>query len=237
MAESPKGVVVDPRVLIAGGAVAIFGLVVLSFFLWMVPNAAARESKAACAGMRATGPMMCNGEPCKLPMAAPDFTAFDNNGKPVKLSQFRGKVVLVNFWASWCGDCKTEKPRLAAMAEELGGDEFEVIALSSDRNWSDVLLALVEGLSPRTKLPDGDVPMPQALDIYKRALPSGVPFKVYLDPPTEGNIGAIAASWGIKAVPESALIDRNGQLRAYFVNKRDWESSVAETCLRSVIDE
>jgi len=238
MAESPKGVVVDPRVLIAGGAVAIFGLVVLSFFLWMVPNAAAREAKAACAGMRSTGPALCGGEPCPLPMQAPDFTAADNNGNPVKLSQFRGKVVLLNFWASWCGVCKTEKPRLAAVAEELGGDEITVIALASDRAWSDVLLSLVDGLSPRTKLPDGDVPMADALNIYKRALPSGVPFKVFLDPPSgEGNIGAIASSWGIKAVPESALIDRNGVIRAYFANKRDWESPVAETCLRSVIDE
>src|SRR5688572_2656847 len=144
MAESPKGVVVDPRVLIAGGAVAILGLVVLSFFLWMVPNAATREAAAACRGMRATGPVMCDGKPCPLPMQAPDFTAYDNNNNPVKLSQFRGKVVLVNFWASWCGVCKTEKPRLAAMAEELAGDDFTVIALASDRGWSDVLLSLVE---------------------------------------------------------------------------------------------
>jgi thiol-disulfide isomerase/thioredoxin len=238
MAESPKGVVVDPRVLIAGGAVAILGLVVLSFFLWMVPNAATRESAAACRGMKATGPAMCDGKPCPLPMQAPDFTAYDNNNNPVKLSQFRGKVVLVNFWASWCGVCKTEKPRLARMAEELAGDDFTVIALASDRGWSDVLLSLVEGLSPRTKLPDGEVPMAQSLEIYKRALPSGVPFKVFLDPPADdGNIGAIARAWGINAVPESALIDRNGMVRAYFVNKRDWEAPVAETCLRSVIDE
>jgi thiol-disulfide isomerase/thioredoxin len=182
--------------------------------------------------------MLCNGERCPLPMQAPDFTAFDNNNRPVKLSQFRGKAVLVNFWASWCGVCKTEKPRLAAMAEELVDDNFDVVTLSSDQNWNDVLVALVEGLSPRTKLPEGDIPMAQALDIYKRALPSGVPFKVFLDPPNDGgNIGAIARSWGIKAVPESALIDKNGMVRAYFVNKRDWESPVAETCLRSVIDE
>jgi len=61
---------------------------------------------------------------------------------------------------------------------------------------------------------------------------------VFLDPPAgDDNIGQIAASWGIKAVPESALIDRKGNIRAYFVNKRDWTSDVAETCLRSVIDE
>jgi thiol-disulfide isomerase/thioredoxin len=233
-----SGVVIDPRVLLAGCAVAVIGLVLLGFFLWMVPKASDREEKAACTGLRATGPALCAGKPCPLPMVAPEFTAVDNNGRPVSLSQFRGKVVLLNFWASWCGVCKTEKPELASMAEDLVSDDFVVISLASDRNWQDVLLATVGSLSPKTKVPDGDVTMEQALGVYKQALPDGVPFKVFLDPPEgEGNIGAIAASWGIKAVPESALIDRNGVIRAYFVNKRDWESPVAETCLRSVIDE
>jgi hypothetical protein len=124
------------------------------------------------------------------------------------------------------------------MAEEMAGGDFVVVALASDRNWTDVLLALIDSLSPATKLPDGEVSIQHALELYKQALPRGVPFNVLLDPPKgDDNIGAIAASWGIKAVPESALIDRNGMIRAYFVNKRDWESPVAETCLRSVIDE
>jgi hypothetical protein len=60
---------------------------------------------------------------------------------------------------------------------------------------------------------------------------------VLLDPPPgDENIGKITASWGIAKVPESALIDRQGNIRAYFVNKRDWTLPVAETCLRSVID-
>lgn len=239
MSEQRSGVVIDPKVLATGGAVAVIGLTLLGLFLWMVPTGAKREEKAACAALRATGPALCNGQPCALPMPAPDFTALDNNGNQVSLSQFRGKVVLVNFWASWCGVCKTEKPKLAEMAGDLAGDDFVVLALASDRSWSDVLLAMVGSLSPGTKMPQGEnISMQQALDVYRRGLPDGVPFKVFLDPPEgDGNIGAIAASWGIKAVPESALIDRNGIIRAYFVNKRDWQSPVAETCLRSVIDE
>jgi len=73
---------------------------------------------------------------------------------------------------------------------------------------------------------------------FEKALPDGLPFTVMLDPPKgDDNIGPITASWGIKAVPESALIDRKGNIRAYFVNKRDWDTPVARTCLRSVIDE
>jgi thiol-disulfide isomerase/thioredoxin len=234
-----RAIVLDPQVMLVGGAVALIGVVMAAFFLWMVPNAAAREAKAACTGLRTTGPALCNGQPCELPMQAPDFTALDNQGNKVSLSQFKGKVVLVNFWASWCGVCKTEKPQLFSMAEDMANDDFVVIALASDRSWSDVLLAIVEALAPSVKLPDeAEVPLKEALALYEKAMPHGLPFKVYLDPPEgQGNIGAIAASWGITAVPESALIDRQGRIRAYFVNKRDWDSPVAQTCLRSVIDE
>jgi thiol-disulfide isomerase/thioredoxin len=234
-----RGVVVDPRVIVAGGAVALLGLTLLGFFLWMVPSAAARESKAACAGLRATGPAMCDGQPCKLPMEMPTFTAYDYAGQPVDFKdKYRGKVVLLNFWASWCGVCKTEKPKLYRMAEDMADNDFVVVGLSSDRNWADVLLATVESLAPGTKLPDGEVNLDTAKQIYGKALPNGLPFTVLLDPPQgDDNIGQIATSWGIKAVPESALIDRKGNIRAYFVNKRDWDSPVAQTCLRSVIDE
>ena len=233
-----RGIVVDPTVMFVGGAVALVGLLVLGFFLWMVPSAAAREAKAACTGLRSTGPALCNGKPCPLPMESPNFTAYDHTGKQVNfLDKYQGQVVLLNFWASWCGVCKTEKPKLYKMAEELGGDDFVIVTLSSDRNWTDVLLAIVESLRPKTKLPDGEVAFDVAREIYGKALPGGLPFEVLLDPPAgDGNIGAIAEAWGIKAVPETALIDRKGVIRAYFVNKRDWESPVAETCLRSVID-
>lgn len=248
MADAPKtfarsagtrAIVIDPRVLFAGGAVALIGLALLAFFLWMVPNAAAREVKAACTGLRATGPALCDGKPCPLPMEAPNFTAYDHAGHPVDFkTKYKGKVVLLNFWASWCGVCKTEKPKLLRMAEDMAGDDFVVVGLSSDRNWADVLLSLVESLKPRTKLPDGEVSLDEAKQIYGQALPNGLPFTVLLDPPQgDDNIGQIATSWGIKAVPESALIDRQGRIRAYFVNKRDWDSPVAKTCLRSVIDE
>ena len=244
--EPRRGMMIDPTVIIAGGAVALIAIGVLAAFLWMVPTAAARESVQACRGMRGferLNPALCPaGVPCDLPVPAPDFTAVDHQGKPVKLSDFRGKVVLVNFWASWCGVCKTEKPSLAGMSEDLASGDFEVISLASDKTWGAALVASIAALNPNARLPspddDGNYNMQEVLATYKKALPNGVPFKVYLDPPEgDDTIGKIAASWGIKAVPESALIDRKGNIRAYFVNKRDWETPVAQTCLRSVIDE
>jgi thiol-disulfide isomerase/thioredoxin len=243
-AEAPRpaarGITLDPRMLLVGGAVAAVGVVVLGLFLWMVPTAAARELQAACRGLRAEAelnPALCpSGAACQAPTPAPDFVAKDITGKDVKLSDFRGKTVLINFWASWCGVCKTEKPALNAMASEMASGDFVVIALASDHNWPDALTGVLDSLAPGTA-PAGEPTMEGVSAAFKKALPNGTPFKVLLDPPEgDGNIGKITAAWGIKAVPESALIDRRGNIRAYFVNKRDWQSPVAQTCLRSVID-
>jgi thiol-disulfide isomerase/thioredoxin len=238
-AGSP-GIMIDPRALLVGGAVALVGVVVLGLFLWMVPNAAARELTAACRGMKVEAelnPALCpNGASCTLPVLAPDFTATDLTGKAVKLSDFRGKVVLLNFWASWCGVCRTEKPALNEMASEMANNDFVVLALASDHSSADAMTAILDALSPQSA-PKGKPTMESASAAYRQALPNGTPFKVLIDPPQgDDNIGKITASWGIKAVPESALIDRQGNIRAYFVNKRDWQSPVAQTCLRSVID-
>jgi len=235
-----RGIVIDPRVVFVGGAVALIGVTVLALFLWMVPNAAARELQAACRGLKAEPELnaaLCpGGTACTLPAPAPDFVAKDVTGKDVKLSDYRGKVVLLNFWASWCGVCKTEKPALNAMAGDMASGDFVVIALASDHKWEDALTGVLEALAPEV-VPAGPPTMEKVSAAFRQALPRGTPFKVLLDPPPgDENIGKITASWGIKAVPESALIDRQGNIRAYFVNKRDWQSPVAETCLRSVID-
>jgi thiol-disulfide isomerase/thioredoxin len=239
--ERARGITLDPRVMFVGGAVALIGVAVFAMFLWMVPNAAARELQAACRGLKAEpmlNPALCpSGAPCALPVPAPDFTAQDITGKQVKLSDFRGKVVLLNFWASWCGVCKTEKPGLNAMAAEMASNEdFVVLALASDRSWPEPLTAVLEALAPQS-VPKDAPTMATVSTAFRTALPNGTPFKVLLDPPAgDDNLGRITQSWGIKAVPESALIDRQGNIRAYFGNKRDWRMQVAQTCLRSVID-
>ena len=52
---------------------------------------------------------------------APDFTVYDKQGNPVKLSDFKGKPIVLNFWASWCGPCKSEMPDFEKAYKELGG--------------------------------------------------------------------------------------------------------------------
>jgi peroxiredoxin len=65
-------------------------------------------------------------------MVAPDFTLKNLDGEEVSLSQFRGKYVLVNFWATWCGPCKIEMPSLEALYQRYKNKNFALLAISND---------------------------------------------------------------------------------------------------------
>ncbi len=204
----PPKHLVDVRKVVATLVVVAGVSLIAAMVAWMTPKAAAREVRQACNSLEAspTNPALGN-----LPRVAPDFAVTTHDGKTVHLSDFRGKVVLLNFWASWCNVCKAEKPSLTRMTRDLASSDFRVVTLASDRTWDDV----------------------------KKALPNGAPFQVMLDPPADedGNIGAVASSWGIKAVPESFVIDKRGNIRMYLINKRDWDAAATETCLQALIDE
>jgi thiol-disulfide isomerase/thioredoxin len=94
----------------------------------------------ACAGAvnlaRKISPL-AHGEVAALTMATaplklPDLTFDDAGGKPKKLSDWRGKTVLVNLWATWCVPCRKEMPALDRLQTKLGGKDFEVVAINID---------------------------------------------------------------------------------------------------------
>ena len=66
------------------------------------------------------------------PLRLPDLAFWDAEGKPRKLSEWRGKTVLVNLWATWCVPCRKEMPALDSLQTKLGGKDFEVVAVNID---------------------------------------------------------------------------------------------------------
>jgi thiol-disulfide isomerase/thioredoxin len=68
---------------------------------------------------------------------APDFALQDLQGKQVKLSDFRGKAVLLNFWATWCGPCKIEMPWFVELQKQYGPQGFEIVGVALDDSGKD----------------------------------------------------------------------------------------------------
>jgi len=106
---------------------------------------------------------------------APDFELSTSEGRRLRLSEFRGRPVLINFWATWCGSCLTEMPEIKALQEEKGLDSFNVLAinagepLTSARKFIDFLQApFVYGLDPGLVVSD-------AYGVY------GLPVSVFID--------------------------------------------------------
>jgi peroxiredoxin len=148
------------REALAYSAVAtVFGLVI-AFFVRALPTAVEHEKagrqaqvRAVCEGVLspdAHNPVLgeISGEG-----QAPDFTLRDYAGREVQLSSLRGRVVLLNFWATWCGTCVVEMGALDELAREERGKDFTLLAVSVDDNW-DVVRKFFSGGTALTVLLD-----------------------------------------------------------------------------------
>ena len=75
---------------------------------------------------------------------APDFTLPDLNGKMVSLADYRGKVVLLNIWATWCPPCVEEMPSMEKLYQELKDEGFEILAVSIDESGAEAVIPFVK---------------------------------------------------------------------------------------------
>ena len=116
---------------------------------------------------------------------APDFTLIDIDNKPLKLSDYRGKYVLIDFWGSWCGPCRRTHPKLVELHAKYGGEKFEILGLASEREtdgvkWKDAIAA--GGLTwPQVNLTTNET----GQDVLKTYNVYGFPTKVLVDPKGE----------------------------------------------------
>ena len=115
---------------------------------------------------------------------APDFTLEDINGKPVTLSSFRGREVVLVFWASWCPDCRAEVPQLKALQAQANPEEVAFVSVSFDRTL-------------------------EALQTYvSENYLSGV----QLFDPAGKKDSKVAESYGVKWIPSLYLLDKDGKV-------------------------
>ena len=119
--------------------------------------------------------------------SAPDFTLETLNGEQISLSELRGKVVLVNFWASWCPPCRAEMPAIESVYRSYKGLGLEVLAVNTT-NQDDVTAAAA----------------------FVQEL--GLSFPIPLD-----HAGAVSASYNLRGLPSSYFIDRQGIIRSVVV--------------------
>ena len=83
-------------------------------------------------------------EIAKLGSPAPDFTAKDLEENKVSISDYKGKVIFLNIWASWCGPCRKEMPSMESLKEEMKDYNFVILAISVDKGETNKVKAFIE---------------------------------------------------------------------------------------------
>ncbi|WP_294928718.1 TlpA disulfide reductase family protein [uncultured Paracoccus sp.] len=132
-----------------------------------------------------------NGEP------ASDLPFLDRDGNEQRLADYRGQVLLVNFWATWCAPCREEMPSLDRLQAEMGGEDFQVLTIATGRN-----------------------PLPSIDKFLAEQEIENLP--VLLDARQQ-----FARSMGVMGLPVTVLIDREGNEAARLIGDADWFGDAA----------
>lgn len=127
---------------------------------------------------------------------APVFELKNLKGQPVKLDAYKGKVVFLNFWATWCDPCKEEMPSMERLYQQLKGQPFEILAVSLDQE------------------PSKDVP----LFLSKTKMQISFPVLADLEQKVSKNL------YKTTGVPESFIIGPDGKVLKHAIGAYEWDS-------------
>ena len=139
--------------------------------------------------------------------AAPAVTAFTTfEGEAADLSAYAGEVVVLNFWATWCGPCRREMPSLQALADAVGDDGVAVVPMAFGRHSPESMTLFWEEAGI-TSLP-----------LHRDAA------------------GEMAAALGVRGLPHTVVLDREGRAVAELVGEADWAAAEMRAVLGALAD-
>ena len=143
----------------------------------------------------------------EAPLDLPDVGFTDESGNETSLEAYRGKVVLLNFWATWCAPCRAEMPQLAALQGELGGSDFQVVTLATGRN-----------------------PPPKIDRFFAEIGVTNLPKH-------RDEKQVLARAMGVAGLPVTVLIDRQGREVARLIGEAAWNAPEAQAMIQAMIAE
>jgi peroxiredoxin len=136
------------------------------------------------------------------PKPAEDFTVPTARGRTFRLSEQRGKIVFINFWATWCPPCREEMPALERLYERTKHTGVEMLAISVDTDPASITPFLGE---------------------------RQFTFTVGLDPTM-----SVATTYGVRGLPASFIVDREGRLAAVALGPRAWDSPASQALMEGL---
>ena len=138
--------------------------------------------------------------------SAPKTIFFDAGGKELTLNDFKGRLTLVNFWATWCAPCRKEMPSLEVLSNQIGGDTFQVVTIATMRSSEEAVEKFFN---------DNNI-----IDLPK-----------FRDPK-----GYLARASGVAALPLTILLDRNGNEISRLIGDADWAQDETIEFIKKAIE-